>query len=283
MNTTNLNQAERSTRGTHAKAAFTRADAVVCVAVVAMMGLLMLPALANGAARGHAAVCRANLGRLIAGWTQFANDNQDALPRVLDGIGNGPAWASGWLDYTGASDNTNTLNVSDARYSQVGPYVGDVRVFKCPSDLSRTRRTQADGSSVWLPRVRSYSGNVAIAGSGNWIMSPYRIYNRLHDIVSPPPSGLWVFIDEHPDSINDAAFAVQMPAGPSDTRMVDYPASHHERSGALAFADGHVELHLWTDSRTLPPVRYSNVMPLNVAQPNSADVMWLTARTSGIR
>lgn len=282
MKTTSLNPARRNTGGTRATAAFTRTDAAVCVAVVAMMGLLMLPALANGAAKGHAAVCRANLVRLIAGWTQFANDNQDALPRALDGIGYGLGWVYGWLDYSTTSDNTNTLYLSDARYSQVGPYVGDVRVFKCPSDLSRARRTQADGSPVFLPRVRSYSENVAIAGSGNWITSPYRIFNRLHDIVSPPPSGLWVFIDEHPDSLNDGAFAVQMPAGPSDTRMVDYPASHHERSGTLAFADGHVELHPWTDSRTLQPVRY-NSMPLNVAQPNSADLMWLTARTSGLR
>lgn len=263
----------------HASSGFTRTDAITCVAVVAMAALLLIPALANTSGTSHASVCRVNLGQLLTAWTQFANDNQGNLPAAADGTGAG--WIQGWLDYSSRSDNTNTLFLTEGRYAQLGPYVAQARVFKCPSDQSTVAIPQQDGPSRPVRRVRSYSANGAMAplNGNSWLGTGYLTYRKLHDIVAPPPSMAWVFIDEHPDSINDGFFAVQMPVSPASTVMVDYPAGFHDRSGVLSFADGHVESHPWTDPRTAPPVRNS-YLSLGTPQSNNADILWLAARTS---
>jgi prepilin-type processing-associated H-X9-DG protein len=98
--------------------------------------------------------------------------------------------------------------------------------------------------------------------------------------VNPPPAQHWVFIDEHPDSINDGNFIVTISSSPSQTRIVDYPAAWHDRGAGLAFADGRAEIHRWLDARTMPAPRYDGSLALNVASPNNPDVAWLAARTS---
>jgi len=35
--------------------------------------------------------------------------------------------------------------------------------------------------------------------------------------------------------------------------LVDCPASCHNNAARIAFADGHLEIHKWLDSRTIPP------------------------------
>ena len=69
------------------------------------------------------------------------------------------------------------------------------------------------------------------------------------------PSDTYVFIDEHEDSILDAAFHHQGPHGREKAGWNELPASRHGRSGTLSFADGHVESHKWVASTTLQPVK----------------------------
>jgi len=94
----------------------------------------------------------------------------------------------------------------------------------------------------------------------------------------PGPSRLWLFIDENPDSINDAAFAVQMPNGPS-TDWIDFPAKLHGNADGLGFVDGHAEIHGWANPRALPTTTYKSLVtppPIN----SNRDVYWLANRTS---
>lgn len=195
----------------------------------------------------------------------------------------GGGWVSGWLTFDSSSDNTNLLNLLDPRFAALGPYVADARTFKCPSDTSTYRSSSASVGSRGVPRARSYSANNAMNGPSSWLGNNYRIYGRVYDIVLPPPSRAWVYIDEHPGSINDAAFAVEMPASPASCRWIDLPALHHDGAGALSFADGHVELHRWVDPRSRFPFRDGIYATLGVAQPNNPDVLWLTGRTSARR
>lgn len=102
----------------------------------------------------------------------------------------------------------------------------------------------------------------------------------------PSPSDLWVFMDEHPDSINDGLFDFAMPTSPSDTHYVDMPASYHDDACAFAFADGHAELHKWLYPGVFPLVDW-NVQdtPTPIKQqssnvPNNPDFMWLAAHTT---
>ena len=101
----------------------------------------------------------------------------------------------------------------------------------------------------------------------------------------PGASNLFVFLDEHPNSINDAAFAVKCDARGGSARMIDWPASFHNGAGGFAFGDGHAEIKKWLDPRTIVPHKNSNGMPyppggLNQAAPNSKDVEWMQDRAS---
>jgi len=61
--------------------------------------------------------------------------------------------------------------------------------------------------------------------------------------------------------------------------MNDCPASYHDGSGALSFADGHSEIHKWRDEAT----RRRTSHPTLPAGRSPTDYLWLAERTSGPR
>jgi prepilin-type processing-associated H-X9-DG protein len=258
--------------------AFTRIDALATGCALTLLGGLLLPALANTQLQSRNALCAGNLNRLQRAWTQFATDNDGLLPRSTGASVN---WVSGIMDSANSADNTNTLNLLDPRYAQLGPYTGDARLYRCPADPSRVPMGPVvDGLPTLVPRVRSYSISGAMAGDGSlWIDMSFFTFMRIHDIVNPAPSEALVFVDEHPGSINDGSFAIQ---APSRGNLVDVPASHHDRAGTVSFADGHTELHAWQDDRTMPAFRGISIR-LNFPTPGNPDLEWLVARASSRR
>lgn len=88
-----------------------------------------------------------------------------------------------------------------------------------------------------------------VFGNGDWQpASLYKLYSKYTTIDLP--STFYVFADEHPQMINDAAF------GWSDTpqAIVDYPAGYHSRGAGFGFCDGHAEIHKWQSTEISPPV-----------------------------
>ena len=123
---------------------------------------------------------------------------------------------------------------------------------------------------------------------GSWLPSTYaggqyQCYFKESDLGQPSPSGLWLFIDEHPDSINDGAFEFQMPAGANgaDTEWIDVPAKYHANACSFGFVDGHAEMHRWQFPQSIPAVTYS-APPILVTLPNNRDVWWVGDRTSAL-
>ena len=114
---------------------------------------------------------------------------------------------------------------------------------------------------------------------GNWL-----VYRKLAQIINPGPAMTFVMLDEREDSINDAFFVVEMDGYPSltTTKIVDYPASYHNKACGFSFADGHSEIHKWRDSRTTPPVS-SQDLNLNIPSPNNQDVLWMQTRCTRLR
>jgi len=94
------------------------------------------------------------------------------------------------------------------------------------------------------------------------------------------PSDTWVFVDEHPDSINDGFFCTDMKPAPNLAQAVmpDLPASYHNGACGFAFADGHSEIKRWLDKRTIVPVKRAAFNPGN--QANNRDVEWLWSKTT---
>ena len=140
------------------------------------------------------------------------------------------------------------------------------------------------------PRIRSISMS-QVFGNGEWLNggppgsspAPWRIYSKDADIVKPADT--WVFVDEHPDSINDSALAVictgnQASDPQSSSIIVDYPASYHNGACGFSFADGHSEIHKWLGSAIKPPVRGVVIPNAGAGNDSWVDMHWMAARTT---
>ena len=86
----------------------------------------------------------------------------------------------------------------------------------------------------------------------------------------PNPSQIYVFLDEHPDTINDGFFM---------NRWGNLPASYHNGAANLSFADGHVEGHRWILEDTRRPGVHGGASGTFEASPRT-DFDWLKERTS---
>ena len=119
-------------------------------------------------------------------------------------------------------------------------------------------------------------------GNGSWLNNArWRTYDKLS--IIPTPAKTWVFVDEHPDSINDAAFAVQCDgADKAATAMIiDFPASYHNGACGFAFSDGHAEIHKWRGSNIQKPAKYNGILALAVPAGNSwMDSAWMAENSS---
>ena len=76
-------------------------------------------------------------------------------------------------------------------------------------------------------------------------ISDIPFWKKFSEIQRPVPSQLFVFIDEHQDTLIDAQFGnpVGIPIWPD--MWFDMPAERHNQGACLSFADGHAERWRW--------------------------------------
>ncbi len=292
---------------------FTLIELLAVLAVCAGLVSVVAPALGRTRSRSQSFQCMKNLRQLMHAMTLYAHDYHELLPPNPDdgNITPGYMWCGGQAGIGGA-DEFNPDLLQDPKRSLLAPYLNyESRIFHCTADW---RVGLYDGASLYpdsplkgtkVPAARSLSMSQAVgtidpffsaggAGHGGvpnlpvngpWLTGvhgansaargPWRTYGKFSQMVAPTPSQLWVVIEENPYSVNDAGLASSVGL----QVWIDYPSTLHDFGCALAFADGHAELHRWVNTTTglEGPARQITLSG------DTSDWSWLAARTSAKR
>jgi prepilin-type N-terminal cleavage/methylation domain-containing protein/prepilin-type processing-associated H-X9-DG protein len=258
---------------------FTLVELLVVVAIIALMGLLLLPALARTRVDSRSVRCINNHRELIRAWRMWSDDNGEKLLEAGFDPMNSPAWVTGFLDFN-PNNRSNWDPSANIMTSPMFPYCGaNVSIWKCPADIS-----YVVVSGIVTARVRSFSMNIYLGPRSGSLFDSYRSYLKMTDIVDPSPARLFVLVDERAESIDSGGFWVSMdgyPYNPAAFRFVDVPAGRHDGGGTISYADGRAEVHRWADARTVPP---DSLVPFSgYSTPNNQDIAWLQDRTTRLK
>ncbi|KAB2674847.1 MAG: type II secretion system protein [Verrucomicrobia bacterium] len=252
---------------------FTLIELLVVIAIIAILAGMLLPALGKAKTKADGVLCMSNGRQLMLAWRLYSDDYSGNLVASLSMNGR-PVWVEGGLDF-GSPANTNVAYITNGPLFKYGGR--STAIYKCPADKAAVAKLP---KVKYTPRIRSISMSQAF-DFGGWLpVPPYRTFAKDSDIANP--SKTWVFVDEHPDSINDAACAVAMAEqGAKSAQIIDFPASYHNGACGLSFADGHSEIHKWIGSKIKAKPTYNGSLSLNVPAGDSVvDIIWWSENTT---
>jgi prepilin-type processing-associated H-X9-DG protein len=222
---------------------------LVVIAIIAILAALLLPSLTKAKEKGLSVACQNNLRQLQICWHSYAMDNRDGLPpnqSVYD-IATGNPIPGANLSWTWCPGNTRTdTNAANIQSGYLFPYNGNAGIYQCPADRSTV--VLPDGTPTGLLRTRSYNMSESINGlpfpdsSG---LSTLPSFSKLTQIVTPPPTDVFVFVDVHEAGILDSLFGIPWPGSFYPTQWWDLPANRHTQGCNFSFADGHIEHWRW--------------------------------------
>jgi prepilin-type N-terminal cleavage/methylation domain-containing protein/prepilin-type processing-associated H-X9-DG protein len=267
---------------------FTLIELLVVIAIIAILAALLLPVLNRAKIRAVATMCMNNNKQLCLAWLMYAGDNDDRLPINSDNglpYNGTPSWITGnpYLNWLAQQQNTNVLYLIDDRFSLLGRYIGkSAAIFACPAANYASPPQSAHG---WSSRSHSVVMNAAVGDGTKWTAgllgsasgTPFWA-KKMSDFKRPGPSDTWVFMDEHPDSIDDGIFYASFSYTNGIGTLIEYPGSGHGGACGISFADGHAVIHKWQSSQVVVPVTYTALYDL-ICTTYNPDLAWLAQST----
>ena len=254
---------------------FTLIELLVVIAIIAILAGMLLPALAKAKTKAQGIKCMNNENQLIKAWYMYALDSDDyvinnyTIPgteAAFAANGKFDNWANNVMVWdTTSRDAQSCTNRDWVLRSPFAKYLGNnTEVYHCPAD---TFLSGVQMKAGWKQRMRSISMNsnwgrsdpsetkAGIANSWGY-GGPWKQWHKTSEIKKP--SDMYVFIDEHPGSVNDAFFIVQWgggngeyPATSNGGQWGDVPAFYHNKACGFGFSDGHAEIRKW-QSKNIP-------------------------------
>ncbi len=242
-------------------------ELLVVIAIIAVLAALLLPVLGKSKAQAETLTCSNNQKQLFLAWQLYADENNDLLVNnhgVPETLARRQTWANNVLDWEPSDDNTNVLLLTEAK---LGPFANrSARIYKCPGD----REPGPNG-----PRTRSMSMNAMVGNPGELTNQFNPVYIQFYRKAAiSRPSGIFVFLDEQADTINDGFFVNRL----EDGAWGNLPGPYHNAGANFAFADGHLEHHHWLVPATARAVQRTRIDKFPAAPPTDFD--WLKERTS---
>lgn len=252
----------------HPRDGFTLIEVLIVIAIIGLLASLLLPVLGRAKLKAQGVGCANNIKQLSLAWFLYADENQDRLVSnhgIQETLRSRQNWVNNVMDWRNSESNTNLATLTTGK---LAPLLAEsTAVFKCPSD-----RSVADNG----PRIRSMAMNSQVGDPGELTnrFNPQMVqFFQKSEIAKP--AQIFVFLDEHPDTINDGFFMNRW----EDYRWGNLPASYHNGAANLSFADGHVESHLWALVDTRRPAQEGGAGGTFPASPHT-DFDWLKERAS---
>jgi prepilin-type N-terminal cleavage/methylation domain-containing protein/prepilin-type processing-associated H-X9-DG protein len=254
-----------------ARGGFTLIELLVVIAIIAILAGMLLPALVKAKQKGQGIHCLNNTKQLALACLTYAHDNNDRWVYNKGTLGTDlENWVGNVMSWGPDQRNTNLTLITDAK---LGPYTArSLGIYKCPADAV---------PSAAGPRTRSVSMNAFVGnkGDGGSINGQWKQFLKLSDFRNP--AGLFVLLDEHPDSINDGWFVFCTAGDPSlEFQWSDLPASYHNGAAGFSFADGHSEIKKWLVDRTKRPVKKNSSDFPVIAGADKRDIRWVAQRST---
>jgi prepilin-type N-terminal cleavage/methylation domain-containing protein len=241
----------RSGRGT-AFHGFSLVELLVVVAIIALVAAMMLPTLSKARQQASWAKCLSNQRQMASAFHMYTADNVERIVQMADYESGAVIYPGGGFwggpiippnSWTGPSDALYAVQKGLASSNAFYFYCNAVDVYHCPGDVRIQNTPFRNDPHGWA--FDSYSRTQNLGGDPSedyW--GAGATFTKMSAI--PMPGSTFAMLEDADwRGYNVGTWVVDWAGDTFDWQ--DPPAMSHIDVNSVAFADGHAELHKWTD------------------------------------